>query len=326
MYGGISELKFVINELREKLQVDLKEAEKILEKSIAGGEITEEFTAKQWLEQRFLPNVVFIDEDGYSRMCIDALKILSVTAATDYGGSRQRDLGQLWADMTRGYLGELAFSLFMNKKWGLECELGHELGKLQDYLPMDIHQIREPGAEYRTPKKRIGIKTTKWNGIWLDIPGDQFQHSDYHVLVKVGVGRDHLFAFFKKISVFKDKVLKRGEEVGCLSADESQELYDKLPTFKPIPAYICGFVRKTDEYTMLCYEGKKGRMHYKICSWNGPINPGDLAEIKNREGIAGNGKIEFQGIGKFAHDKGYLFSTGNLLWKDENWETIKASL
>ena len=29
-------------------------------------------------------NTVFIDETGYSKMCIDALKILKTTAATDY--------------------------------------------------------------------------------------------------------------------------------------------------------------------------------------------------------------------------------------------------
>ena len=33
---------------------------------------------------------------------------------------------------------------------------------------------------------------------FVDIPGDQFNHSDYHVQVKVSVGRDHLFGFSKK--------------------------------------------------------------------------------------------------------------------------------
>ena len=46
-------------------------------------------------------------------------------------------------------------------------------------------------------KLNISIKTSKWNGIWLDIPGNQFEHSDIHVFVKIGAGRDHLFAFFK---------------------------------------------------------------------------------------------------------------------------------
>ncbi|OGC21450.1 hypothetical protein A2291_05975 [candidate division WOR-1 bacterium RIFOXYB2_FULL_42_35] len=183
----------------EKLGVDSSESAKILEKALIGGEITDKMPAEQWLEERFLPNCVVIDEEGYSKMCIDALKILGTTAATDYGGSRQRDLGQLWADMTRGYLGELAFSLFLKNKWNIESELGHEVGAIEDFLPTDIHLVSKKGEISRPPKINIGIKTIKWNGIWLDIPGDQFSHSDVHVVVKVGTGRDHLFAFFKKI-------------------------------------------------------------------------------------------------------------------------------
>jgi hypothetical protein len=304
----------------EKLSIPKEDAEKILEKAEAGGEITNTFDVEKWLKERFLPNCVFIDEDGYTRMCVDALKILSSTAATDYGSSRQRDMGQLWADMTRGYLGELAFIQFLEQKWGIKGELGHEAGALEDFLPEDIKQIKKPNEAARKPKVKLSIKTTKWNGIWLDIPGDQFNHSDVHVLVKVGAGRDHLFAFFKKISVFKDKVLKRGQDVGVLTADSASELFDKLPSFKPIPAYICGFALNGKKHSTLAYSGKKGRKNYTILSWNGPINPGDIDEIKKREGVAG--KVSFEGIGDFAHDKGYLFNTGNLLWKDDDWKSI----
>jgi len=314
------ELNQAVKIISEKLNLEEAEAVKILEKAIAGGEITKTFSLQKWVNERFLPNCVLVDEDGYSRMCVDALKILSGTAATDYGSSRQRDLGQLWADMTRGYLGELAFILFLEQRWGIKAELGHEAGALEDFLPEDIKQIKKKGEQARPPKIRLSIKTTKWNGIWLDIPGDQFNHSDVHVLVKVGAGRDHLFAFFKKLSVFKDKVLKRGQEVGVLTADSASALFDKLPSFKPIPAYICGFALKDKKHTPLCYEGSKGRKNYTICSWNGPINPGDTDAVKKKESVSG--KISFEGIGDFAHDKGYLFNTGNLLWQDKDWKTI----
>jgi hypothetical protein len=253
-------------------------------------------------------------------MCIDALKILGSTAATDYGSSRQRDLGQLWADMTRGYLGELAFLLFLKNKFDIDSELGHEIGQLEDYLPMDIHRIKRPGGKYHAPKMSISIKTTKWNGIWLDIPGDQFNHSDIHVFIKVGTGRDHLFAFFKKISVFRDKVLKRGVDIGCITPEESATIFDKLPTFKPVPAYISGFALKSKEYSPLSYSGKKGKKHYTITGWNGPIRPGDIDAIKERENISGN--VKFMGIDEFSHDSGYLFNTGNLLWRDDDWKEV----
>jgi len=314
----------VIKDISDLLNIPTDESEKILAKAISGSEITDSFNEKDWFEQRFKPNVVFIDETGYTKMCVDALKILGTTAATDYGSSRQRDLGQLWADMTRGYLGEYAFQKFLKDNLGIDSELGHEVGNLSDYLPMDIHSVKEPSGEYRTPNLSISVKTTKWNGIWLDIPGDQFNHSDVHILVKVGTGRDHLFAFFKKISVFKDKVLQKGQSVGALTQEESEEVFRNLPDFRTIPAYICGFVTKDFKYKELDYSGKKGRKNYTILTWNGPILPGDLDKITAKEKITGT--IKFEGIGSFAHDKGYLFNTGNLLWKRSEWDMIKKKI
>ena len=135
-------LETVAKKINETLFINEEEIQKILEKSIAGGEFTGENDVEDWLENRFLPKCVLINEDGYAMMCVDALKILSSTAATDYGSSRQRDMGQLWADMTRGYLGELACLQFF-KNNGINATLGHEQGLLQDYLPMDIHEIIE---------------------------------------------------------------------------------------------------------------------------------------------------------------------------------------
>lgn len=301
------------------INVDFEEAGIIVEKAISGGE-SDLFRLEEWYEKRFVPNTIFIDEQGYSEMCIDALKILGTTAGTDYGSSRQRDMGQLWADMTRGYLGELAFKIFLKEKYGIEIELGHEVGQLEEYLPADIHGIKNDDGSVRQPGIRIGIKATKWNGIWFDLPGDQFNHSDAHVLVKVGTGRDHLFAYFKKISVFKDKVLQKGKDIGLLSESEADSLYDSLPTFKPIPAYICGFASVQDEYTELDYKGKKGRKNYTITEWRGSIKPGDLEGISRILEI--EGKITFEGIGTFSHDKGYLFNAGSLRWQKNDWDEL----
>lgn len=314
-----TEILETIHAIKEKLKIDEKEASMIAQKAFIGGEMTEN-NFKDWYNNRFITSLVFIDEEGYSKMCVDALKIMSTTAATDYGSSRQRDMGQLWADMTRGYLGELAFLQFLKKRWNIDADLGHETGTLEEYLPMDIHKIKKPNEEQRSPNIKISIKTTKWNGIWLDIPGDQFAHSDVHILVKVGAGRDHLFAFFKIISVFKDKVLKVGEKVGSLTPEEAEALFNSLPSFRPVPAYICGFVLKNGHYEELSYKGTKGRLNYKVNVWNGPIRSGDLNKIKEYNEVPG--KIEFEGIGKFAHENGYLFNAGSLLWKKNEWESV----
>jgi len=306
--------------IAQKLKIPEEEAGVIVDKAEAGQEFFDDASLEIWLNKRFLPNIVLIDETGYAKMCIDALKILKSTAATDYGSSRQRDLGQLWGDMTRGYLAEYALILFLEKNWNIKAELGHEKGDLKDYLPSDIHKIQKNSESLRDPKIKIGIKGTKWNGIWFDIPGAQFDHSDVHILVKVGTSRDHLFAYFKHISVFKDKVLKKGIELGALNQEEADILFDNLPLFQPIPAYIAGFAIKDKRYKDLDYSGKKGRKNYNIESWNGEMKSGDLQRIKEKEGISTNGKVKFEGIGDFSHENGYLFNVGNLLWKKDDWE------
>lgn len=127
-----------------------------------------------------------------------------------------------------------------------------------------------------------------------------------------------MFAYLKKISVFRDKVLKVGQDIGLLSNDEADSMYDKLPTFRPIPAYICGFALKDVKYADISYQGKKGRKNYSISAWNGPIHPGDLEKIKKIEKVSGS--VKFEGIGEFNHDRGYLFNAGNLLWSEGDWK------
>ena len=302
------------------------EAMKILEKSHEGGEFNDILEINDWYENRFSRSIVLIDEDEYARMCIDALKTAQTTAATDFGSSRQRDLGQLWSDMIRGYLGEAAFKKFLFDKYNIQSKLAHEKGELEDFLDTDIPEIKFKDEGWRAPDKNIGIKTTKTNGVWLDIPGDQFNHSDYHVLVKVGVGRDHLFGFFKKISVFKDKILQLGMDIGALNEDESNIIFDSLPTFSPIKAYICGFVKKNDNYEEMPYDGKKGRIHYTVTSWNGAYHPDDFSKIKVLEELSEKGKVRLLGIGELTNQPRYLFNTGSLRWSAEDWNELVSSL
>lgn len=320
----------VVKELESFLQTTEKTAIGILDKAVAGGETTPTDEAS-WFSERLRPNVVLINQDGYTKMCIDALRIVSSVAGTDYGSTRQRDLAQLWADTTRGYLGELGFQLFLRQNYGVESELGHEQGELADYLPLDIHRVKKSGEDWRIPKMKLGIKATKWNGIWFDIPGDQFKHSHIHVLVKVGAGRNHLLAWLKSLGVFQDKILPEGRRIGHLSNDDVEKIYTALPNFEPIPAYVCGFVKTTNSYDELSYNGRLKRFSamtkkqsYVIQSWNGPIHEGDLQTIRQRESATGS--LTFEGIGSFAHNEGYLFNAGNLHWQKKEWAEVIESL
>jgi|SRR3989344_721337 len=307
--------------IAERLGVSTEEARIIVEKATIGGEVQTDL--EHWVNERFLPNVVLIGQEEYARAAIDALKIAHKVSATDFGGSRQRDFGQVWADMTRGYIGESALKLFLEQK-GISVQLGHELGELSDYLPSDIRLVKRDKEDFRPPRIQLGIKALKMNGIWGDFPGDQFNHSHVHVAVKIGSGRDHLFGFLKSISVFKDKVLPLGEKIGLLTADQSAELFDRLPSFRPIPAYMAGFVRRDQKFGDLPYHGQKGRKHFTITEWNGPIRPGDLDKIKEKEHILGN--VKFQGINEFSHDQGYLFNIGQLKWRSDDWEGVISEL
>jgi hypothetical protein len=325
---NIDEIINVAELIAKQLGIDsIDEAIKIIEKAVAGKEIKKELNLERWFQDRFKPNLVFIDEKGYAEMCIDALKILGSTAATDYGASRQRDLGHLWADMTRGYLGELAFKEYLLKKWDVEVKLGHESGLLENFLHADIHEVKNKEGYFFKPNLKISIKTTKWNGIWLDIPGDQFNHSDIHVLVKVGVGRDHLFSFFKQISVFKDKVLRYGINSGIITENESNDIFDKIPSFRKIPAYICGFIKKesfVNEEKRKYSDGIiKGKKKYVITEWCGKFDLDQLKNIKEENNLE---TVEFAQIGKFAHDSGYLFNTGSLCWQESDWKEVVEKL
>ena len=67
----------VINSVKDCLNVSTEEATKIIEKAIAGQEITQGINYETWLNRRFLPNCVFIDEEGYTFFCSIFLFILS---------------------------------------------------------------------------------------------------------------------------------------------------------------------------------------------------------------------------------------------------------
>ena len=69
--------------IANQLNLSLDAAAKIIDKARQGHEFSNNL--EEWLTQRFFFNCVFIDEVGYARMCINALKILNRAAATDYG-------------------------------------------------------------------------------------------------------------------------------------------------------------------------------------------------------------------------------------------------
>jgi len=317
---NLEKCKEVVKDYSECLSLTQKEAQNFIGKAFDGGEFTDFEYAREWYEERFIPNLIEIDKDDYTSMCTSALLTTMKTTATDFGSSRQRDLGQIWADQTRGYLGEMGVKKFIEKNWNIECKLKHELGNLEDFLASDIYKVKKDSdSSFRLPNKTIGIKTTKLNGMWLDIGGDQFFHNDFHVLPKVSLGRDHLFGFMKTLSVFKEKILPEGIRVGSLTKQTAESIFYELPNHGNCFVYISGFADSSEDFVNLPYKGKMGNIHFTIDEWKGSFRKSDLEEIKTKESMSNNGKVQFKNIQELTGDKRYLFNTGSLYFDKNDW-------
>ena len=315
-----------IKQISNLLGLNELDSKKFYRKSHISGEFLNESESEKWIEKRLKNNTVFLTKEEYEETALSALKSLKNFAGTDFGSTRQRDFNQKWADTTRGYLGEKAFQKFLLKRFDIKSKLKHTIGELKDFIHTDIYEIKKRRElKFRPPEKTIGIKTTSLNGMWLDIPGAQFHHSGCHILIQLILGKNHMFSFFKEISIFKDKLLKRAIEKGYFDKSEAGDFFDNIPDLKKVPAYISGFVFtknfQSDQYK---YEGRKGIKHYTIVSWEGKYNSSFLKDIKEQKRIKGD--IKFQGINRFSHNSAYIFNTGKLKWKDSDWQKLIDTL
>jgi hypothetical protein len=319
----LGQLDYLLDHVGLSLGLDRTESTAVVQAAVVGRECERDSTAiESWINDRLIPNTVFIDQDGYLEMCIAALRTVPSTVATDFGSSRQRDLGQIWGDKTRGYLGEYALKLYLKKIFDLEIDLAHQEGELGDFLASDIARVMVDG-KWREPDLKVGVKTTKMNGIWLDIPNNQFAHSDVHVAVKLAVPTDHLFSFMKSVGIFRDTILRLAVVKGHIDQTEASRIDDQIPSLKRIPAYLCGIADARTTYGALPYEGRKGTKNFTIDGWKGERRPGDLDAIRAKESAA---KAEFERIGKFSHELGFLFNTGSLEWDTTAWSNLVNAL
>jgi len=321
-------------------------------KGAESGLDTKQFkTLSEWAEWLSWASVV-LDENDYLTAAVHALGLAPKLAATDYGRSRQRDLGQLWTDAIRGFLGEIAFVKWLRQRFGIEAELDFRRGALEEFLPSDIRLVKKPGErEPREPKLRVSIKTTKLGGIWLDVPYAQIHRSDIFVLVRVGITREHFVAFLKKISVLKDKIFEEAVRRGVVAEDELKKIWNEVPDFTPVPAYVAGFVDRREIKDKLASQRvidvggeveRKKKIRLTINRYLGFWNPkeeeqykqiivkkcADLKSCTNIEMLANRAdfEIEFEGIRSFSETLHFIASSGVLKKKEEDWEKILKEL
>ncbi len=289
----------------------------------------------RWVEWLGWASVV-LDEDDYLKAAVYGLNLAPKLAGTDYGTARQRDLGQLWTDVIRGFLGEIAVAKWLKERFGIAAELDYRLGPLEEFLPSDIKSVAG-----REPRLRVSIKTTKLSGLWLDVPGAQIEHSDVFILVRVGVTREHFLAFLKKISVIRDKLLKEAVERGLVKEEEVEQIWDSIPEFTAVPAYIAGFLDKTeiqdklrDRTAVIEADGDVKKKRVVINKFLGFWHPGEaIYEEKLKGLLRERGKrvedemsIEFEGIGDFSKTLHFIASSGVLKKRKEDWKKLVEKL
>lgn len=298
----------------------------------AGLEISESCPFEEWFSQRFSFQFVWLDNSDYTKALVRALRLAPKFAGTDFGGSRQRDLGQVWTDTARGFLGEIALSKFLREKFGVETKIDTSVGDLKEYLPTDIKEVKLPGQDWKQPALKISIKTSKFNARWLDLPGAQFEHSDVFVLVKIGILRQHFLAFLKAISFLKDKLFVTAKSLGELNDENAKELWNEIPAFEPIPSYIAGFLLK-EKIKLPIHEViaiKKGqkRMRIVITQGVGNFSPETVRnhqEIRNLD-PRGSLPIEVEPIIKSLTGSHFLAHSGFLKCGKEKWRELISEL
>ncbi|MEM3449876.1 MAG: hypothetical protein QXP38_13590 [Nitrososphaerota archaeon] len=278
-----------------------------------------------WINQLIYGSVILTEKD-YTYALIQALNVSMNLRATDYGTSRQRDLGQLWTDTTRGFLGERAFSKFLFDRFQIVSKFNYQIDtEIDKFLSSDLEEIVLDNGTNIKPRINLSIKTTKLNGMWLDVPGAQIRHSDYFVLIKLGTTRYHFVSFLKWISAIRDKLLKLALSDGILDEDKAQDLYDKLPNFECIPCFIYGFIEKqrfetnneNDCKTRLVRSKNSTRPKIMVIQYIGEINGNKPSKFHSPD--RDNVDYEYQSIGKFSQGKHYISSINFL---EHNWSSL----
>jgi len=292
----------------------------------------DDMSFEEWFENRFKYQFVWLDKDDYSRALVRALWLAPVFAGTDFGSSRQRDMAQVWTDTARGFLGEIAVSKFLYENFSIETALDTGRGELTKFLPTDIVRIKFTNSGWRIPNLRLSIKTTKFNGRWLDAPGAQVEHSEVFILVKTGVLRHHFLAFLKAISFLKDKLFPKAKNLGELNNDMAEELWEEIPHFDPLPAYIAGYLNK-NELNLPIHQliaQKRGRTNERITVTQG-IGIFSRETLQNHPCIKeldpdGNLRIEIEPIIDSITTPHFLAHSGGLIWGEEGWRRLITNL
>jgi hypothetical protein len=146
-----------------------KSVDTLTEQILGSAEVGLEYN-DSWV-RRFRYHLVWLDNDDYTAALAKALYLAPKLAPTDYGGSRQRDLAQVWTDTVRGFLGERAMAKFLLRQFGIDAKFILRRGETEEFLSNDLERVKRRGKKWRKPRIDTSIKTSKFNGRSFPTPG-----------------------------------------------------------------------------------------------------------------------------------------------------------
>ena len=201
--------------------------------------------SKTGFKKKLFPSMVQLSiEDGdFSKCLIFSLvmsyKILEGETSTSNEVERRetRYFGQVFSDVLKEKIGEIAFKKFVSQRFGRDLKLDWDIST-------DIHTFK---SDLPDSKCVVSIKSTDTlESIWAEAP----KNTDYGIFVKVALPKDFFMKILAHISSLKkflnfvEEHLEKDDQTGrdLLSFVEKTAYQDGIA----IKAYIYGFFKTSD--------------------------------------------------------------------------------
>lgn len=144
---------------------------------------------------------VALDQDDYYESLQFALqKFYSGAPRANFATSTQREAGKYLSDHISGYLGELAFQLFMQVSFDIEIKLDKNIDGL--VRSQDIAAVSRRRGVENQPAFKISVKSSKMKNVWLIVGKNEIEladrKSDYYVFVRVNLYPDHIVRLIRE--------------------------------------------------------------------------------------------------------------------------------
>ncbi len=222
----------------------------------------------------------------------------------------------------------------------IEQDITLNLG-LDDYISTDIKFINE-NSEKRATKINTSIKTGKFNARWLDeYSAPKIAQIDAFIFVRLGTPKEHFIAYLKDISFLKTKLFPKAIELGELTDDTSSALWESIPKFEQIPAYVSGFLMR-EELNFPIHSATpepKGNQNYKgsgrdtrkiyINKGVGIFTRDNLYTLPQFQELDPENKMKIiiSGIEKEVDNKEHFYAnTGAFKYRMDDWRSFASKL